>query len=136
MDPFGLIQIDGMDCKEISRKEIPTLSSNKPISVVTGTRVICTGFDISDSLTCTCTGRREKIITDYFTKYISWEVEYKCCSKTCPKSCTKKTKIEDYSTTTHKNRYEPLPGEVVRWGTTGGNFGYCSACMGGVGSPM
>jgi hypothetical protein len=123
IDPIGLIMIDGMNCKEVGRKEISTISSGKSFnSILAGTRVICTDIDISDSLTCVCYGRREKVIKEFYKKYVSWEVQYKCCAETCPDNCTIRTKIESDSFLGEREEYESLPGAVRRLGTTGGGF--------------
>jgi RHS repeat-associated protein len=137
IDHFGSLSIDGMDCTETNRIQAPSISSGEPFaSHITGTRVICTDIDISDSLTCVCFGRREKIIEEYYDRFLSWKVEYKCCTKTCPQKCVKRIRIETNKRVGVRIKYEFLPIVVSRFGTTGGAYGYCSECLNGVGKPM
>lgn len=141
LDPFGLITIDGMECTEKKRSILPGYSSGVPIdSFVAGERVICTDIVIEDPFTCACIGQWQRVIIDVYKRFISYEVTYTCCPKNqCGENCKDVIRIETVEPGVFRTeRYEWLPerGSVVRHGFTFASLKACSACPGGVGSPM
>ena len=130
IDPLGLLFIDGMDCKEIGRKEIPVISSGDQLETKMGTRVMCTEIVIEDTFTCVCIGQIEEVIS--VTNERCYEVEYECSDSECRHKTIKKTECDDQ----YDYKYNPLNKQEIRHGTTTSAFGGCSACPGGVGNPM
>jgi RHS repeat-associated protein len=141
IDPFGLITIDGMECTEKGRRRLPGYSPGIPFdSYVGGERVICTEIVIEDLFSCVCIGKWQRIIVELYKNLVSYEVSYICCPKNqCGENCKDMTRIETEDLgIMQRKRYEWLPerGAVVRHGFTFASMKACSACPGGVGSPM
>jgi RHS repeat-associated protein len=143
IDPTGLIVIDGQNCKEVNREELPVISSYEPFHISTTNRVICTGIVIEDTLTCVCIGERQEAITEYYDRYASWLVTYECCPFDCAEQasgCIRKAKIETQKIGVQQftREWTPVKGapKIYRHGTTTAHMGGCSECPRGKGKPM
>jgi RHS repeat-associated protein len=136
IDILGLKTIDGMNCNEISRMRVPGFSQGNPRSYNAGFVWICMGIVIEDSASCVCTYEKNKHIIEFYNRFVSFEVTYKCVEKDeCNKEIIKTIKKYeiDEMEPMRKDRYIPLGILRFRHGTTTAAFGGCSECLQGVG---
>ena len=152
IDPTGLKLMDGMNCKEIDRKIVPSLSPGQPYSTINiGNKTICKSIvSGEDTFSCACYGEEMAAIVELYQNYIAEAVLYRCCplGSECLEGCKTVTKIETRTGDPIKKEiYKAIPGGgkiTILHGTTNAQGAvpvnikdqWCSACPNGVGKPM
>jgi len=137
VDVFGLEVIDGMDCTEIARNQLPVLCSGYPYGRNNSEIWICTAIVVEDPLTCVCKYEKNIRETEYYKNYVTYEVTYKCIRKI---ECDEEDEVIVKKTESRRVRdivkhWDTSTGLVRNvLGTTTAAFGGCSCALEGVGA--